>query len=354
MSSNAPHGRYEGKFLNQKGHRSGTEDRRRFSREEAGQKPGTRRESEAAYREQRPNSAERSAHRSAPRSRQKQNKGVRVLLSVILTVSILAAVSAGGVLFWRFYVLQRDQDDLQKRAEYVDQFENTPEAEAVQPTLESVPGATEAIGPDVYYNHIAENNAAGGRAMLPKYVEMRQENQDLYGWIKVEDTRINYPVMQNLEDNEKYLHHNFSGEKSFAGIPFLDVHSNAASDQLLIYGHNMNDGSMFHDLTKYQSRDFWKAHPTIEFDTLYGEYTFEVMAVLYERVYYKSEDVFKFYNFFNAMDQEEYDQAVAYYLENSAYDTGVTAEYGDQLLALVTCAYHTEDGRFVVIAKKSA
>lgn len=114
----------------------------------------------------------------------------------------------------------------------------------------------------------------------------------------------------------------------------------------------MKNGTMFHDLFKYENAEFWKEHPYIQLDTLSNQYQFEVMAVLYEKVYYKTDTCFKFYQFMRAENEEEYNEAVEYYKEHSIYETGVTAQYGDQLLALVTCSYHTDDGRFVVIAKK--
>ena len=159
--------------------------------------------------------------------------------------------------------------------------------------------------------------------------------------------------MQSKEEPEKYLHTNFNGDHNFSGTPFLDAACDLDSDQLLIYGHNMQNGTMFRGLLRYRESNFFKDHPTIQFDTIYNTYEYEVMAVLYERVYYKTEDVFKFYQFHDAANKEEFDEAVAYYKEHAAYETGVTAEYGDQLLALVTCAYHVDDGRLVVIAKRT-
>ena len=99
--------------------------------------------------------------------------------------------------------------------------------------------------------------------MLPGYAGLYQENPDLFGWLRIEGTRIDYPVMHSPEEPEKYLHRDFSGREAFAGTPFLDGRNTAESDQLLIYGHNMANGTMFHDLFQYGSREFWENHPTI-------------------------------------------------------------------------------------------
>ena len=188
--------------------------------------------------------------------------------------------------------------------------------------------------------------------ILPQYEALHEQNQELFGWIRIDGTVIDYPVMYTPNDPEKYLHTNFKGEYSYGGIPFLDAACSADSDNIIIYGHNLIDGSMFHSLLKYQEKAFWQEHPTIYFDTLYEEGEYEVLAAFYDRVYYQSETCFKFYQFINAADEEEFNNAISNYRQKQLYDTGVTAVYGDRLITLVTCAYHVENGRFVVVARK--
>lgn len=110
------------------------------------------------------------------------------------------------------------------------------------------------------------------------------------------------------------------------------------------------DPQSFRELFQYEDPDYWRAHPTIRLATEYEDREFEILAVFRDRVYYKSETVFKFYNFIDAEDETAYNEAVANYKAKSMYDTGVNPEYGDQLITLVTCAYHTDNGRFVVVA----
>ena len=109
---------------------------------------------------------------------------------------------------------------------------------------------------------------------------------------------------------------------------------------------------MFATLMKYVNESYWKEHPMVQYSTLYEEREYEIIAAFYDRVYYKYEDWFKFYQFIDARDQAHFEEAMAYYKENALYDTGVTAEYGDKLITLVTCSYHQENGRFVVVAKQ--
>ena len=90
----------------------------------------------------------------------------------------------------------------------------------------------------------------------------------------------------------------------------------------------------------------------IKFNTLYEQGEYDVLAAFYDRVYYADENCFKFYRFIKAADKVDYDNAIQNYKEKSLYDTGVTAEYGDKLITLVTCSYHEEHGRFVVVARQ--
>ena len=190
------------------------------------------------------------------------------------------------------------------------------------------------------------------KTILPKYADLVVQNPELFGWVRIEDTVLDYPVMRSTMDNEKYLYANFEGKYSFAGTPFADNKCSYDSDNLVIYGHNIKDGSMFRSLFKYEKEAYWKKHPTIMYSDLYEDYEYEVMAVFYDRIYKKTEDVFKFYQFIDAENEAEFDYAVSQLKSKSLYDTGVDAEYGDQLITLVTCAYHVQNGRFVVVARR--
>ena len=184
--------------------------------------------------------------------------------------------------------------------------------------------------------------------------ELRKENSDIVGWIEIEGTNINYPVLQG-EDNNFYMNRNFQKEESVYGSLFLDADFdwNNPSSNLLIYGHNIQDGSMFHNLLNYADEEYYKEHPNIRFTTAEEDATYEIIAAFRSRVYYKSEqDVFRYYYFVNPESKEEYDEFVENAKEASLYDTGKTAEYGDQLITLSTCSYHTEDGRFAVVGRK--
>lgn len=188
--------------------------------------------------------------------------------------------------------------------------------------------------------------------ILSKYEALQEANGDLAGWLSIEGMKIDYPVMQR-EDDEYYLHHDFYGEDSIYGCLFVKSRADlAGGTNFVIYGHNMKDGSMFGDLDLYADESFYKEHSTLSFDTLYEERTYEIIAAFYSQVYHVEDDVFKYYQFYEADTPEEFDDFYRNIKELSLYDTQVEAEFGDTFLTLSTCAYHVEDGRFVVVAKR--
>ena len=274
-----------------------------------------------------------------PRGRKgRKNSPVSRLLLVVALVSAL--IFAGTV-----FIALRNQIALKRMAAETAR-ETTPistsaPAETTVPTQATVPPTTAATVPPTE-----------PREILPRLQEQYEKNPDLAGWLTVPGTRIDYPVMYSPDEPERYLHANFEVSYSFAGLPFLDAACDPESGNRIIYAHNMLDGSMFRTLLKYQQKDFWQRNPVISFSTLYEEQEYEVVAAFYDKVYKKTDTNFKFYQFYDTSDQSRFDEAMAYYREHALYDTGVTAQCGDLFLTLVTCAYQTENGRFVVVARK--
>ena len=180
------------------------------------------------------------------------------------------------------------------------------------------------------------------------------ENSDMVGWILIEGTGIDYPVMQTPADPNYSLKHDFERNYTDYGCPFMQADCDALcpSDNLIIYGHNMKDGSMFADLAKYRSKDFWQSHKTVWFDTALGSSAYEIFAVIHTTVQADAADAFPFYRFVNAASPEEYADYVSICQARALYDTGISAQYGDKLLTLSTCDNITDDGRLLVIAKR--
>lgn len=189
--------------------------------------------------------------------------------------------------------------------------------------------------------------------ILNPYANLFEQNEDMIAWIQIDDTKIDLPVVQTMEDEDEYLFLDFNGDYNVNGTLLMDTDSDVEnpSTNIIIHGHNMKSGEMFGDLDLYADEDYAKEHEII---TMYYENAkkeYQVMAVFYSQVYNKTDEVFKFYKFFEATNEEEF----AYYYDNckalALFDTEVEAEFGDELLTLSTCSYQVENGRFVVVAK---
>jgi len=189
--------------------------------------------------------------------------------------------------------------------------------------------------------------------MLPDMAALYAKNPDIIGWITIEDTQIDYPLMFTPDDEEKYIDTNFEGEPDKRGEIFMDKDCDIdpESDNLIFYGHNMETGEMLGELFGYEQEEFWKEHPLIQVKTLYEERTYEIVGAFRDRVYYNYEDCFKFYQFIDYDKKEDLDEAIDYYIANTPYDMDVEYEMDDRFITLVTCAYHEEDGRYVVVAR---
>lgn len=174
--------------------------------------------------------------------------------------------------------------------------------------------------------------------VLPQYRELYEQNPDLVGWLCIEGTRINLPVVQTPGDNEYYLRRGFDRLYATGGTLFLDeqcsVDPQSPTANWLIYGHNMADGSMFGDLTRYRDESFYRQHPTFIFDTLYETGTWQVVAALDTTL---GADELPYYTFFDAGTKVEWQKRVEAIRKKALYETGVEPEYGDQLLTLSTC-----------------
>lgn len=189
--------------------------------------------------------------------------------------------------------------------------------------------------------------------VLKKYEAVVQKNRKVVGWLTIDGTQIDYPVLQTV-NNDYYLDHNFNQEYDKNGSIFLDKDCDPAfpNDNMIIYGHHMKSGKMFGNLNYYSRESYYKEHPTIKFDTIYEEGTYEIMYVFRSRIYSEEEIVFKYYKFIDATSEDEFYSNMEEMSKLSLYDTGVTAAYGDRLITLSTCDSSEPNGRFVVVAKK--
>ena len=190
-----------------------------------------------------------------------------------------------------------------------------------------------------------------GEDILAKYKELYLQNEDMVGWISIAGTTINYPVMQSKNNPNFYLKHNFEKEYSDLGVPYIQENCDILTgDNLIIYGHHIKGQKMFGALEDYKSKSFYEGHKTIQFDTLTEQAEYEIVAV-FKTVAYSSEG-YRYYDFVDAENEDEFNAYVGKCRKLALYDTGVTSEYGDKLITLSTCEYSAQNGRLVVVAKK--
>lgn len=184
--------------------------------------------------------------------------------------------------------------------------------------------------------------------------ELLDENQDLAAWLRVPGTVIDYPVMLTPDDGEYYLHRSFSKKYSLLGTPFMDKKCGQPeeADSLIIYGHNMRDGTMFSALKNYEDEDFYSKNKTIQLALPGGTREYEVFAVMMLNV--QDEDDARIYDCAGSLSRQQFDSYVSDIKSRALYDTGEQPAYGDRLLMLSTCSYHTSDGRLAVVGYCSA
>lgn len=255
---------------------------------------------------------------------------------ILLACSVAAICCLGYFAVYSYY-------DYRTRMTY-DKLSELKEKPAIAPAVTPAPGPLYTLDGEPVEKEVLE-----------EYQNLLLKNRKVIGWVKIDDTYIDYPVMQTT-DNEYYLDHNMEQEYDKNGTIFMDTDCDVLkpSTNFILYGHHMRNGRMFGQLDLYKDESFYKEHPLISFDTIYEKGTYQIMYVFRSRVYKETEIVFKYYQFIEANGEQEFDSAMEEMAALSLYDTGVTAQYGDQLLTLSTCDYQETDGRFVVVAKKIA
>ena len=276
----------------------------------------------------------------------------RVLRVLLITFVVIFAVS--GYFLLNYWINSKEQQaqfeelvDVVQQAKQEMQAATNPESQ--EPDTNTEETAQASSSPQVV--EVKDPKTGAKRSVLGEYVTIYLMNQDTVGWMQIEGTEINYPVMQTPESPDYYLYRNFRKEGSSHGCLYVREACNVEkpSDNLTIYGHKIKDGSMFAGLHEYENKAFWEQHRFIQFDTLTQHNTYEILSVFLTTA---SEEGFAYHEFVDAADEAEFDDFVATCKQLALYDTGVTAEYGDKLITLSTCEYSQTNGRLVVVAKR--
>ena len=176
--------------------------------------------------------------------------------------------------------------------------------------------------------------------------KLKKRNSDVIGYLEIPDTTISYPVMQTKNNPDFYLNHDIDKNYSFYGTPYLSAYCDLEkSDNLIIYGHNINGGRLFGALTQYRDESFYQKHKNIYFTTE-EKSKYEIFSVISVNKY-----EFPYWKFVMAQDEDDYDEFINKVKQYSLYDTGITPKYGDKLTTLSTCDNSRgNDYRFVVVA----
>ena len=206
--------------------------------------------------------------------------------------------------------------------------------------------------PEQIEEDVEPDYSKNAEGKLNCYAELSSRNSEMVGWIKIKGTRLSYPVMQQKGNNSFYLNHNFDKVKQSGGLPMLDYQCDIdkPTDNLIIYGHNMRNGSVFATLTKYKKKDFFNEHKTVVLDTLYEHREYEIIAVFNTKV--GSANEFKYHEFVETFSEESFNEYIQGVKERSLHETDISTRFGDNLLTLSTCSYGTSNERMVVVAKR--
>lgn len=263
------------------------------------------------------------------------NRRIRFVILALLSLAVLLVCGymVGSELLSR----QKEKEDFEQLAELIAVEKSTASpAPTGSPPADKQPGPAATSSPDSQESQEQRRDLS----------ELFAMNEDFVGWLCIPETDINYPVMHTPNDPEKYLRRNFQGEYSESGVPFLDFRCSLDSGNLIIYGHNMMNGTMFAALQGYVQEDFCKAHPIVEFQTADGCAKYRVFAV----AWVKSND--DWYKAIDLSSAEDFNSAVDKVMSKALFTINSAPEYGVQILTLSTCYDSAHNGRLLVLAAK--
>ena len=287
-----------------------------------------------------------------PKKKKQLSEKQKRILTVVESVLLLTLSFSVVFLGINYYLDRKSEKKLDSiRAQVKEsrlQFENIAIPEESKERNKQKKESSDAKDPEpitASKEHLADE-------ILPIYRKMHDENENFAGWLYVDGTNLEYPIMQG-PDNKFYLSHDMDGAYDKYGMLILDENCNIDSDcpQLVIYGHNVNSGKLFGELLFYKEEAYCDYHPQICFDTLYGSGTYRIFAA-FTTTTSEAEKDGKMFSTLEFSDKERYDDFVSWAKGRSLYERDFTPKYGDDILSLVTCEHSDEEGRFIVFAAK--
>ena len=188
--------------------------------------------------------------------------------------------------------------------------------------------------------------------LLEGFSKIQALNQDCVAWLKVPGTKINYPVMHTPDEPEYYLRRSFNKNYVVSGTPFVGEGGHINADCFIIYGHNMQDQTMFSTLENYQEESFYRKSPNISMITAQEVRKYEIFAVVTSEISTTDESELEYYLYSGDLSKQKFDELVKWLKVNSLYDTKISPKFGEQILILSTCSYHDNNGRLIVVARR--
>lgn len=267
----------------------------------------------------------------------------KIKIGIVIGVFSVVIISCLVSIFSQVFTEYKENESFKNLAEIVtaeSTGNDTEKEQFINPNLLKVSDSDDEFQTEqpVYYTTYYEPHSIS---------ELISMNSECFGWISIAGTNINYPVMHTPSNQQKYLNKNFYGEYSYSGTPFLDSRCFADSTNLIIYGHHMNNGTMFADLCNYTDYSYFTEHPIVVLETKDGVFAYSVFSVMK----IKSDD--DWYRFTTVGTEKSYNSRIEYAKEKSIYDTEITPVYGQQILTLSTCYGYNQDNRILVLAVRN-
>ena len=268
----------------------------------------------------------------------KKDSAKEKIRKIVMDISIIAIIGccfAFVELYNQWVEQQNMQEDLSNKIVETDDMDDNQYVEAWEELFAQYPNITFPDG------------------MNLKYSYLYALNQELVGWLKIDNTNLDVQIVQST-DNEYYLHRDFYKKSSRYGCPYLDFKNDPKylDDNTVIYGHHMTDGLMFSNLDKYKTLEGYKESPVIEYSTLYDTYYFKVFAAFVTNADVADDDNYMF----NIMvtdfsTDEKFTGFVEEAEKRSIIKTGVSVQPDDKLITLVTCTHDFDNARLIIMGR---
>ncbi|WMJ22125.1 class B sortase [Paludicola sp. MB14-C6] len=257
----------------------------------------------------------------------------RIILLVAICVVLIFAVVIGALLVRKYAAGKQFQKEAQEFYNPVSSIENKD-------------GTPSKSG----------NTIDKKTGVVKDFNKLYEINKDTIGWLSIPETRLDLPVAK-ASDNTYYLNHTITKKSYSLGIPFADSKATFTKDKqsnnITIYSHAAKDGSYFAVLKNYKDVAFYKSHPNITFNTIYGTGNYKIIGLFMEDVSDNNKAMFNYHDYTD-MNEAQFNDYVANVMKRNYFKTSVDTKFGDQLITLSTCDYEVNntDFRIALVARK--